>query len=344
MRRLFWLVFIAFLASPPQKGAENPVVENARLHSDSFDANRLAGEYYLNQKNYSAAIPYLEAASRLDTANYTNSYDLALAYLLAGSAEKSRQLIATMIKRQDKAELHNLLGDVEESEGRIDAAARQYETAARLDPTEKNTFDLGTDLLHHGGFEPALKVFQFAAARYPQSARLRVGLGVAYYSLGRYDEAVQTLCEAVDLDPRDTKALDFLGKMYDISPKYASAISERLARFAALYPASSAANYYYGASLRKSPGENVREAEKYLEKAVAIKPDFADAHYELGLLYEGQKRDAEAIHQYELAAKFQPSLAKAHYRLARLYRKDGHNELANKEFHNVQLLKGTRSK
>jgi tetratricopeptide (TPR) repeat protein len=350
MRRLFWLFLIGLFASSPQKGAENPVVENARLHPESYGANHLAGEYYLNQKNYSAAIPYLETALRLEAGNYTNSYDLALAYLLAGSTEKSRNLISTLIKQHDKAELHNLLGDVEESEDHIDVAAREYEMAARLDPSEKNVFDLGTDLLHHGGFEPALKVFQFGTARYARSARLRVGLGVTYYSLGRYDEAVQKLCEAVDLAPRDSKALEFLGKMYDISPQYASAISERLARFAALYPTSSAANYYYAISLRKresasiaEANNNQREAEKYLTKALELKPDFADAHYQLGLLYEDQKQDTEAIHQYELAAKFQPSLLKAHYHLAQLYRKKGQNALAEKEFRRVELLKDSRA-
>jgi tetratricopeptide (TPR) repeat protein len=345
--RLSWIFFVGLFVSVPYKGSENPVIENARQHPENFSANHIAGEHYLNRQEYSRAVPYLEAARRADPANYANSYDLALAYQLAGAPEKSRDLISALLKRQDKAELHNLLGDVEEAEGHVDAAARQYEIAARLDPSEKNLFDLGSDLLRHRGFDSALKVFQFGAGRHSQSARLRVGLGVAYYSLGRFDEAVQALCEAVDLDPRDTKALDFLGKMYDISPQYAKAISLRLARFATLYPTSSAANYYYGLSLRKrSSGSASKadqsEAEKYLVKAVTLQPDFADAHYELGLLYEDQKRDIEAAHQYELAAKLQPALVKAHYRLARLYRRNGQNALAEKEFRSIQLLKSNR--
>ena len=54
-----------------------------------------------------------------------------------------------MLRRQDRGELHNLLGDVEEASRNFDEAARQYETAARMDPSEKNLFDLGTDLLRH---------------------------------------------------------------------------------------------------------------------------------------------------------------------------------------------------
>jgi tetratricopeptide (TPR) repeat protein len=195
---------------------------------EGFAANHKMGEDYLKQNNLAAAVPYLERAYALNPTDYVNTYDLALTYLQVKSLEKSRRLVKELIQREDKAELHNLLGDIEEADGRVDEAAREYEAAARLDPTEKHLFDLGSDLLNHRGFEPALKVFEFAVQRYPQSARLRVGLGVGDYSLGRYDEAVQALCQAVDLDPRDTKALDFLGKMYDVSPQYADEVTKRL--------------------------------------------------------------------------------------------------------------------
>ena len=129
-----------------------------------------------------------------------------------------------------------MLGDVEAASSHIEAAARSHEIAARADPSEKNLFDLGSFLVSHRGFDQARIVFEYATGRYPQSAKLRVGLGVADYSLGQYDRAVEALCQAVDLDPRDTKALDFLGKMYDISPAYADEVTKRLAGFVKSYP------------------------------------------------------------------------------------------------------------
>jgi tetratricopeptide (TPR) repeat protein len=344
MRRLVWLSLLGFLSALPYKGAENPVVENARLHPGDFEANHVAGEYLINNGGLPSAIPYLEKAWKIDPANYTNGYDLALAYFDTGAAQKSRSIIEALIQREDRAELHNLLGDVEESEGKINEAAQQYELAARMDPSEKNVFDLGSDLLKHRGFAPALKVFQFGVARYPASARVRVGLGIAHYSLGQYDDAVEALCEAVDLNPKDTKPLDFLGKMYDVSPKYAEEVTKRLAHFAATYPDNSAANYYYALSLRKrdlgtDPGPVQQKAETYLVKAVTLEPSFADAHYELGLLYEDEKRDSEAVQQYELAVKCQRNFVKAHYHLARLYQKGGQKMLAQKEFQAVETLK-----
>jgi len=190
--------FLLACVSPAQVARTESILrEQLRLQPDSFQANHALGEFYIQQHNLKAAIPYLEKARQIDPAHYENAYDLALAYLQTGMTAQSRAVIAGLVAKKDGAELHNLLADVEEREGHVDAAAQQYETAARMDPTEKNLFDLGSDLLRHRGFEPALKVFVFGAGRYPQSARLRVGLGISHYSLGQYDDAVATFRLAV---------------------------------------------------------------------------------------------------------------------------------------------------
>ncbi len=277
-------------------------------------------------------------------ANYDAAYNLALKYLESGATENSRQVIQALLQRQDKAELHNLLGEVEEREGHVQQSAEQYETAARMDPSENNLFDLANELLLHRGYQPALKVLIYATQKYPYSAKLRVAVGVAHYSLGQYDEALDTLCQAVDLDPKDTRALDFLGKMYNIAPDKADEVTKRLARFAHEYPDNASANYYYALSLRgrTTQGHSAaadRQAEDLLRKAVKLKPAWADAHYQLGLLYEDRASSDDAISQYQIAVRLQPSLATAHYRLAQLYRKKGQQELAQSEFRVFEALK-----
>jgi len=276
-------------------------------------------------------------------ANYDTAYNLALAYLEKGATESSRKIIEALLQRQDKAELHNLLGDVEEREGHVQQSAEQYEIAARMDPSEENLFDLGNELLLHRGFQPALKVLDYATQKYPQSARLRVGLGVAHYSLGQYDQALDALCRAVDLDPKDTRALDFLGKMYDVAPAKASEVTSRLARFAREYPNNAAANYYYALSLRRRTTQSHsadadQEAGKLLRQATRLRPDWADAHYQLGLLYEDELQPVNAIREYQTAVRLQPKFAKAHYRLARLYEKNGQRQLAQSEFQAFEAL------
>jgi tetratricopeptide (TPR) repeat protein len=338
-----WLIalFIVFL-SKGTTSQDVGIVQDAKNHPDSAVANHLAGEYYLKDANIAAAIPYLEKSHALDPANYVDGYDLALAYLQNKLTDKSRQIVSEMIKQGDKAELHNLLGDINEVDGRLDDAAREYEIAARIDPNEKNLFDLGSDLLNHQGYRPALTVFEFAIQRYPKSAKLRVGLGVSYYSLGQYDNAVEALCRAVDLNPKDTKALDFLGKMQDISSAYAQEVEKHLSDFAREYPSNAAAQYFYALSLLKH-GDSNRQAEHCLLRAIDLSPGFTDAHYQLGVFYQAQGSDNKAVAQFEIATSQRPIFVQAHYHLAQLYKKLGRVEMADKEFSLITAQKAQSS-
>jgi tetratricopeptide (TPR) repeat protein len=346
MRRLLAILYLCALiasATAQNDSAEVALLEQVRLRPESFQPNHLLGELYAHKNRSKEAVPYLRKAFEIDPANYDNGYDLALAYLETGATQGSREVIQALIQRGDKAELHNLLGDVEEKERHVQQSAEQYETAARMDPSEKNLFDLANELLLHRGFQPGSKVLDFATQKYPRSAKLRVALGVAHYSLGQYDQALEALCQAVDLDPKDTRALDFLGKMYDVAPEKADEVTRRLARFAREYPGNAAANYYYALSLRRrTQAHSVsadRQAERLLLRATRLSPEWADAHYQLGLLYEDESLEGNAIREYQISVRLRPELAKAHYRLARLYEKKGQPQLAETELHAFQALK-----
>ena len=68
------------------------------------------------------------------------------------------------------------------------------------------------------------------------------------------------------------------------------------------------------------------------------KPDFADAHYQLGLLYQDEGLPSQAILEYELTVRLSPDLKNAHYRLAQLYAKQGQSNLASREYEVVRRL------
>jgi len=55
----------------------------------------------------------------------------------------------------------------------------EFQAAAHLEPSENNLFDWGGELLLHRTLDPAVLVFEKATKRYPNSARLMVGLGMA---------------------------------------------------------------------------------------------------------------------------------------------------------------------
>jgi len=225
--------------------------------------------------------------------------------------------------------------DIAEKQGNALEAVRQYQRAAQLDPSEAHIFDWGTELLTHRAADQAVEVFSNGHRLYPRSTRTLLGLAVALYSRGSYDQAAQRFFEAADLHPKDPAPYLFLGKISNGPITKSRGFDERLERFARLDPESAWANYYYAASLpRTSP-----RARALLEKAVRLDPKLGEAFLLLGSIYSDEGNLPKAIAAYQSAIAASPQIEEAHYRLALAYRKTGETVKAQKELELYEQLK-----
>lgn len=315
-----------------------------QLEPTNFDANHDLGELYARTGRVAEAQPLLARAYRANPEAYDNGYDLAMADFLLGRMDEARQVIQELAKKKDTGELHNLLAQVDETEGEFIDAANEYETAAHLDPTEENLFDWGSEMLLHRTYEPAITIFRTAVERYPDSARLQIGLGLALYSRDKYDEAVKALLKAVALRPADPRSYYFLSKAYNSSPSQADEVVQAFRGYAALEPQNALAQYYYALSLWKghrSEGSaiDLLEVESLLKKAIALNGQIPEAHVQLGDLYANQHMYDKSVPEYERALALNPDLSDAHYRLGTDYVHLGQKEKAEQEFAVYQKLR-----
>lgn len=327
--------------SAESAAAERRLSEAVRLNPDGFDAQYQLASFYLQAGKLRAALTHLERACAIDPTHYASGYDLALALLETGKLDEARAQIARMLIAKETGELHNLLGNVEERAGNLAGAAEEYQRAAHADPTEGHLFDWGNNLLQLRSFEGAAQVFTAAVARHPESARLHVGLGIAQYSRGQYEDAVKSFCRAADLAPSDARPFQFLGEMYGVVPALSAGITDRLARFANAHPRDALAQFHYAMSLWKGEAAapaDLRHVEALLRRAVALDRKLAKGFLELGILLSDQQRYKEAILQLQQAARLEPDLAQAHYRLAQAYQRTGQTALAAKELEIFERL------
>jgi tetratricopeptide (TPR) repeat protein len=272
-----------------------------------------------------------------DPAKPGNEYDLASAYKDSGDYTLAREHVQRMLAQQDTADLHRLLGELDEKTGDPLAAVHEDEQAVRLDPTEQNYFAWGSELLLHRAVWQAAEVFRQGTRVHPHSARMLTALGTALFAAALYDEAATSLCAASDLNPADPDPYSFMSRVEIASPKPLACIEPRLARFVEAQPESPLANYFYAMAIEKRQGQPPdprvqHQFETLLSKAVMIDPKCSDAYLQLGILYASQRQLEKAIGFYTRAIQSDPQLGEAHYRLGVAYDRMGSTEKAAQEF------------
>jgi tetratricopeptide (TPR) repeat protein len=333
-------------ASPASSSEEKKLRQAAERDPRDFNANYRLGHFLLSGVSPRAAVPYLERASQLDPENETASFDLAKAYAGSGEYDRAHMIVQALLARQEKAEFHHLLGDVEERLGKPLDAVREFQRAAQMEPSEGNFFDWGAELLLHRAPGPAIEVFTKGNRLFPRSVRMLTGLGAAWYAQGYFEQAAQRFCEASDLDPKDPHPYMFLGKLLSVDGAQPDVLVGRLARFARLQPENAMANFYYAVGLwkqRKGPKNTVvaTQVEALLEKAVGLDPRLGAAYMELGIVYSERGDIPQAIAAFQKAVAANPELEEAHYRLARAYVTAGKKAEAERE---LELYRQTSKK
>lgn len=314
------------------------------LAPQDYDANHNLGELLVATSNITESIPFLKAAEQLQPTNYDNGYDLAMACFLAGQYDEGAAEAQRLLGMKNTAELHNLLGQIDEKTGRFVDSVNEFQTAAHMEPSDDNIFDWGSELLLHRTYDPAVEVFQQGVRLYPKSPRMSIGLGMALYSLGKYDESIKALLLAADLAPSDPRGYVFLSKAYDSSPKQAEDVIARFRRYAELQPDNAHAAYYYAMSLWKGKrtedaGFDPKQIEALLEKAITLDPRMPEAQLQMGNLYADQHDYARSIPYYQKAIALDANLTDAHYRLGQSYIHTGQKDKAENEIQIYQRLR-----
>lgn len=327
---------------------EKSLRDNTSRDPGSFDANHRLGEFLAESARPAEAIPYLKRAQESNPADYDNSRDLARAYYETGDYDQARQITNPLIASHDTAELHHLLGDVEEKLKDPLEAVRHYQRAAEMDPSEPYLFDWGSELLLHYAAQPALDVFVRGNHLFPRSERMLLGLGATWFALGNDENAVQQICQASNLNPTDPAPYLFLGKMQRAEPVPPQAAVDKLRRFVALQPANPEANYYYAVALWKrrkvSPGSadlpenNPGQIETLLNTAAQLDPRYAAPQLQLGILHSDAGNYTAAISNFERAIQLDSQIEEAHYRLAQAYRQLGDADKAKEQLRLYQQL------
>jgi len=173
-----------------------------------------------------------------------------------------------------------------ETEPRSGIAAQEPGT---LPPEAKAAAEAGINALGKNQFEQAETAFLKLLKLSPDNPSALVNLGLTEFRLGREEEARDYLKRAVRKQPDAALAWMMLGviAMNESEPQEATA---DLAQAVYLNPKSPQAHNYYAVNLAKRGWYDAAEDE--LRTVIQLAPDFAEAHFNLALIYFQQNPPA----------------------------------------------------
>jgi tetratricopeptide (TPR) repeat protein len=322
----------------------NPAQTLRRLRSESLPAAqavdiRLRLAEILSGANlFSEAATDFAAASALAPDRAELLYDLALAHFRSGQLASALESAERAKNIQDSASLESLIGDIQEKQGKPLAAVHSYQAAVALEPAEERyRVGLALELLRHQTFDAALVVLNQSATLFPDSIRVKILLGLAYYFVDRSTDAIRALLEAVKLDPQDETAARYLGEMTlqdAASPDPAA--TAQVCKFADEHPQSKTADAFCGGillRLARDAGDDARRAEvlRRLQHAAQAGPKESVARCQLGKALEWAERWRQAKPEMEACVRLDPGSPDGHYQLSRIYRRLGLATLADQQ-------------
>ncbi len=222
-------------------------------------------------------------------------------------------------------------------------AVQEAQAALSLAPrNEASYLQLAQIFLSRNTPLPAYEILSDAATMFPDSAPVRLGLGLALKELQRYDEAIKVLSECLRLKPDLSSAFDALSTVYLESNRYDDLLSA-----ASKYTRRSPKDfrgYYYLAAAREKLQMDPAETETLVRRSIEYNSRFAASYALLGKVLMGSGRLEPAAAALEEAVRLRPDYTPAHYYLANVYRKLGRASEADREFAAVSRLKEEESK
>jgi tetratricopeptide (TPR) repeat protein len=285
---------------------------------------------------------YREAQRSLEAAIKTNPRDATAAAFLAltrAALGACTEAIPSLTKVAGDSETHRLAGlalaQCQLNLQQPDAAAATLAQLRRDYPKDADVLYLCARLEIRAYNESVQALFNSAPASY----RVNQLSGEIFEIEGKYAEAVQEYRKAIEKNPQAINLHYRLGRALLMTGSGADAYGEAKSEFEkelALNPEDCVAEYQIGQILA-AEGKSAEALQRF-ERALTIKPDFAEAVLAAGKNRLQNRNYPEAIALLKRAVVLQPKSETAHYNLMLAYRNSGDAASAQQEKENLDKI------
>ena len=256
-------------------------------------------------------------------------------------ADAEHSLRRYLERNPSSADGYYLLGYVLHRENRPEESLQLYTKAAKITPPTADDLKivaLDYELLNDNS--DAIRWLERSVAMDPDSKEAWYYLGRAYYTASRIPDARGAFERVLRLDPRDARAENNLGLIFESGGKTEEALTAyRNAIAWQKENGPSAEQPYLNLGSLLVTLDRAQEAIPPLQKAVELASENSQCHLRLGTAYLHLNWLDDAQKELLEAVRLSPQDATAHYQLGRYYKQVKNLEGAKREFDRVSEIK-----
>lgn len=250
------------------------------------------------------ALPHVAARAQQRNADPDEAYRI----LMQRRMEQSQRAVTETLRRRFE---EGKGSGTFPSDGDNKAAARPAVVRA-VSPEERQALahtEKGLDYFSKNKFEQAVKEYDEAIRLYPTLAAAHNDRGSALFALGRFETAAACFKRAIEIDSMYAQA------HFNLALAQLKLGREREANDSLV----NASRAYITAGDEQLDAGRLAEAEESYKSLLQIDPDYAVAHFKLGLVYNTAGRHAEAVESFKRVIGKLPDSAEAHQNLGEAY-------------------------
>jgi len=216
------------------------------------------------------------------------------------------------------ANLAGLYSALQNIEARDTAIKRAKALMHKTTEKEKASIEISYARIIENDREKASRLLQQRAERYPREKAIINNVGIDYYGIGAYDQAIKAFNQVLELDPNYEPAHNMLGYTYLKMGEFSKAV-EHLKKSASLLPGE--------ANPLDSLGEayfwmgRLDESAATYKQALEIKADFESAIFAVGYIHALKEEYAEGLKWFDkFIAATPPGIRREGYLFKGFYR------------------------
>lgn len=269
------------------------------------------GLIYTRIGMYDEAVEVLKEAIQFEPSDVDANWNLGTVYWFMGDMESTAAQMRRYITLDpDNAEAHNIIGLIYYRKDLRDAALDEFQTAAKLNPSEKQySYNEGLALAKLGRYDEASQAFKRASGL-KTGAELR-RMFIEQLAANKVRKLYNDGCTAME-SLNITQAIKHFEAAVEIKPDMVDA------------------HVNLGVCYRRQG--NKQKQIHHFEEAVRLKSDMPNVRYNLGLAYSDSRMYSEAMLEFRRAIELEPSLKDAHFKLGMMLCKAENYAEATGEF------------